>query len=182
MQFTQTEIPGVILLDPKLFGDDRGYNMEVYQAEDFSIAGISDRFVQDNQSGSRRGTLRGLHYQIRQPQGKLVRVVNGEVFDVAVDLRRSSLTLGNWFGTRLSSENKRQIWIPAGFAHGMYILSEWADVIYKVSDFYAPEWERTIRWDDPDLGIQWPLLDGERPILSEKDRHGLPFAQAELYD
>ena len=182
MQFIQTELPGIVIIEPTLFGDDRGYFMEVYHSQNFKDSGVNANFVQDNQSGSKQGTLRGLHYQIRHPQAKLVRVIAGEVFDVAVDIRRSSATFGKWFGTRLSAENKRQIWIPVGFAHGIYVLSEWAELLYKVSDFYAPEWERTIYWDDPMLGIQWPLQSGAQPILSKKDWLGLPLAEAELYD
>jgi dTDP-4-dehydrorhamnose 3,5-epimerase len=182
MQFIQTELPGIVLIEPTIFGDDRGYFMEVYHAQNFQESGINASFMQDNQSGSKQGTLRGLHYQIRHPQGKLVRVITGEVFDVAVDIRRSSATLGKWFGTRLSAENKRQIWIPVGFAHGIFVLSEWAELLYKVSDYYAPEWERTISWDDPVLGIHWPLKPGVQPILSDKDRHGLPLEKSELYD
>jgi len=182
MQFIPTEIPEVLIIEPNVFGDERGYFMEVYQAQAFADAAISANFVQDNQSGSRRNTLRGLHYQIRQPQAKLVRVISGEVFDVAVDLRRSSPTLGKWVGAYLSAQNRRQIWIPIGFAHGIYILSDWAEVVYKVDDFYAPEWERTLLWNDPKLGISWPLLNEEPPILSAKDALGLSFDQTILFD
>lgn len=182
MRFIPTDIPEVMLLEPVVFSDERGFFMETYRADEFAQPGIACPFVQDNHSGSRRGTLRGLHYQIRQPQSKLVRAVQGEVFDVAVDIRRSSPTFGRWVGAVLSAENKRQLWIPAGFAHGIYILSEWAEVIYKVSNFYAPEWERTLLWNDPDVGIRWPLLEDLEPLLSKKDRLGLPLAQAELFD
>ncbi|MCX7976730.1 MAG: dTDP-4-dehydrorhamnose 3,5-epimerase [Bellilinea sp.] len=174
-------IPDVVLIEPRLFGDQRGFFMETYQQRVFAEHGIMAQFVQDNHSGSRRGTLRGLHYQIRQEQGKLVRAVAGEIFDVAVDLRRSSPTFGQWVGEILSAENKRQLWIPPGFAHGFYVLSDWAEVVYKASDFYAPEWDRTLLWNDPQIGIDWPLVEGADLLISEKDRAGLPLAQAETY-
>jgi len=182
MQFSPTKIQEVLLIEPNLFGDDRGFFMETYQAQQFSRAGIDVIFVQDNHSGSKQGILRGLHYQIQHTQGKLVRVISGEIFDVAVDLRRSSTTFSQWVGFFLSSSNKYQVWIPPGFAHGFYVLSEWAEVLYKVSDFYFPNWERTLLWSDPTLGIKWPLLNGENPILSEKDANGTPFKKAELFD
>ncbi len=182
MRFTPTSIPDVILIEPKVFGDARGFMMETYQAQRFAEAGISANFVQDNHSGSCQGTLRGLHYQIQQAQGKLVRVVAGEVYDVAVDLRRSSPTFGKWIGMTLTAENKRQLWVPPGFGHGFYVLSEWAEFHYKVTDFYAPQWERTILWDDPALGISWPLIDGQPVLLSPKDAQGQRLADAELYD
>lgn len=182
MKFTPTSIPDVILVEPRLFGDERGFFMETYQAERFAAAGIPSNFVQDNHSGSRQGTLRGLHYQIQQAQGKLMRVVVGEIFDVAVDLRRSSPTFGKWEGAYLSAQNKLQLWIPPGFAHGFYVLSEWAEVIYKTSDYYAPEMERTLLWNDPQINIQWPLIEGQAPILSDKDARGLPLAQAPTFD
>lgn len=181
MKFTACRIPDVILIEPRLFGDQRGFFMETYQQKVFAEQGITAHFVQDNHSGSRRGTLRGLHYQIQQAQGKLVRVVAGQIFDVAVDLRRSSPTFGQWVGEFLSAENKRQLWIPPGFAHGFYVLSEWAEVVYKASDFYAPQWERTLLWNDPAVGIEWPLEDSAELLISEKDRAGLPLAQAETY-
>ena len=156
--------------------------METFHARKFAEHGLPQEFVQDNHSGSKRGALRGLHFQIRQAQGKLVRVVAGEVFDVAVDLRKSSPTFGQWAGTHLSVENKMQLWIPEGFAHGFIVLSDWAEVIYKVTDFYASEWERTLLWNDPELGIEWPLLDGMSPILSTKDAQGNPLRDAELFD
>lgn len=174
-------IPDVVLIEPRLFGDQRGFFMETYQQKVFAEHGITAQFVQDNHSGSRRGTLRGLHYQIQQAQGKLVRVVAGEIFDVAVDLRRSSPTFGQWVGEILSAENKRQLWIPPGFAHGFYVLSDWAEVVYKASDFYAPQWDRTLLWNDPQVGIDWPLMDGADLLISDKDRAGLPLAQAETY-
>jgi dTDP-4-dehydrorhamnose 3,5-epimerase len=181
MIFTPTRIPDVLMIEPRVFGDQRGFFMETYQARQFADRGLAVEFVQDNHSGSRRGTLRGLHYQIRQAQGKLVRVVAGEVFDVAVDLRRSSPTFGGWVGERLSAENRRQLWLPPGFAHGFYVLSEWAEIIYKASDYYAPQFERTLLWNDPAVGVAWPLLDGLDVILSAKDQAGLTLAQAETY-
>ena len=181
MQFIPTEIPEVVLIEPKVWGDARGFFMETYHYERFLAAGISMPFLQDNHSGSQQGTLRGLHYQIRQPQGKLVRVTVGDVYDVAVDLRRSSPTFGRSVGVLLSAENKRMVWVPPGFAHGIYVLSEWAEVNYKASDYYAPEWERTLLWNDPVLGIEWPLLEGKPLLLSPKDQLGLPLAEAECY-
>lgn len=174
-------IPDVVLIEPRLFGDQRGFFMETYQQKVFAEHGITAQFVQDNHSGSRRGTLRGLHYQIQQAQGKLVRAVAGEIFDVAVDLRRSSPTFGQWVGEILSAENKRQLWIPPGFAHGFYVLSDWAEVVYKATDFYAPQWDRTLLWNDPQVGIDWPLMDGADLLISDKDRAGLTLAQAETY-
>jgi len=182
MKFIPTEIPDVILIQPKVFGDQRGFFMETYQAKKFSEAGITYDFVQDNHSGSTRGTLRGLHYQIQCTQGKLIRVVAGEIFDVAVDLRRNSPSFGKWVGDFLSAENKHQLWIPPGFAHGFYVLSQEAEVIYKATNFYTPEWERTLSWDDPEIGIKWPLIDGQDPILSEKDRQGKRFGEAEFFE
>jgi dTDP-4-dehydrorhamnose 3,5-epimerase len=182
MEFLRTAIPDIQLIQPRVFGDERGFFLETYQAEQFIQAGISANFVQDNHSGSRQGILRGLHYQIRQAQGKLVRVISGEVYDVAVDIRRCSPTFGRWVGVSLSAQNKLQIWVPAGFAHGFYVLSEWAEVVYKTTDYYAPQWERTLRWDDPELAIDWPLIGVGQPILSEKDKQGACFREAELYD
>lgn len=181
MKFTPTEIPDVVMIELQVFADDRGFFMETYQSERFAQAGISAVFIQDNHSASRQGSLRGLHYQIRQAQGKLVRVISGEVFDVAVDLRRSSPYFGKWVGAHLSAENKRQIWIPPGFAHGYYVLSEQAEIVYKASGLYAPHWERTLLWNDPVIGIQWPLIAGASPILSAKDAAGLPLEEAEVY-
>ncbi len=181
MEFKPTLFPEVILVKPAVFSDERGFFMETYRAENFAKAGIEDNFVQDNHSGSVQGTLRGLHYQIRQPQGKLVQVVSGEIFDVAVDLRRSSPLFGKWVGEILSAENKRQLWIPVGFAHGFYVLSEWADVIYKVTDYYAPEWDRTLFWNDLDIGIDWPLIDGSALLISDKDADGLTLEETETF-
>jgi dTDP-4-dehydrorhamnose 3,5-epimerase len=182
MAFEQTDIPDVLLFQPVVHGDERGFVIETFRADAFAKAGIPGPFVQDNHSGSQRGTLRGLHYQIRQAQGKLVRVGVGEVFDVAVDLRRSSPTFGRWVGVLLSAENKKQVWVPAGFAHGFYVLSEWAEFIYKMTDYYAPEWERTLQWNDPALGIKWPLVNGMQPVLSERDSRGKLFSEAELFE
>ena len=182
MQFTSTELPGVILIQPKIFEDERGFFLESYQKERFFAAGIQADFVQDNHSASTKGVLRGLHYQIRQPQGKLVHVIVGEVFDVAVDLRRSSPTFGNWVGVTLSAEKKNQLWVPPGFAHGFYVTSEKAEILYKATDYYAPQWERSLLWNDPTLGIDWPIINGELPFLSEKDMKGALFAEAETYD
>jgi dTDP-4-dehydrorhamnose 3,5-epimerase len=182
MKFEPTSIPDVILIQPEVFGDERGFFMEVYRARSFEEAGIPTDFVQDNHSGSSRRILRGMHYQVRQAQGKLVRVVEGQVFDVAVDLRRKSATFGKWVGHHLSAENKLQLWIPPGFAHGFYVVSEWAEVLYKTTDYYAPEWERTLLWNDPEVGIDWPLINDETPILSHKDAAGLPLGEAEVYE
>lgn len=182
MKFSPTSLPDVVLIEPQIFGDQRGFFMEVYQARRFEEAGIHAEFVQDNHSGSGQCTLRGLHYQIRQAQGKLVRVVVGEVFDVAVDLRRTSPAFGRWVGNYLSAQNKAQMWIPPGFAHGFYVLSPWAEVLYKATDFYAPEWERTLLWNDPDVGIEWPLINGGPPILSQKDKIGSLLGEAEVYE
>ena len=170
MKVIETALPGVLLLEPKVFSDARGFFFEIYNQRSFAPLGISDHFVQDNHSHSKKGVLRGLHYQCEQAQGKLVRVLRGEVFDVAVDLRRDSPTFGKWVGERLSDSNKKMIWIPKGLAHGYLTLSDSADVAYKVTDFWAPQFEKTLLWNDPDIAIAWPL-DGE-PILSEKDRAG----------
>jgi dTDP-4-dehydrorhamnose 3,5-epimerase len=182
MQFTSTKIPEVVLIEPNIYSDHRGFFLEAYQINHFKDAGINERFVQDNHAGSRQGALRGLHYQIRSPQGKLIKVVVGEIFDVAVDIRRSSPTFGKWVGAFLTAENKHQLWVPAGFAHGYYVRSEWAEVLYKTTDFYAPQWERTILWDDSVIGIEWPILPGTKPVLSEKDSQGKKLNEAEVFD
>ncbi len=182
MNYLKTEIPDVIILEPKVVEDGRGFVMETFRENDCSSAGIIGPFVQENHSGSRQGVLRGLHYQIRQAQGKLVRVVAGEIFDVAVDLRRNASSFGHWEGRVLSSANKLQLWVPKGFAHGFYVLSEWADVVYKITDYYAPAWERCLLWNDPALGIDWPLEDRPAPTLSEKDALGKLLSDAEVYD
>ena len=179
MKFTRLAIPDVVMIEPKVFGDARGFFMETWQKKVFIEAGIAAEFVQDNHSRSRKGILRGLHYQIHNPQGKLVRAIFGEIFDVAVDLRKSSPTFGHWVGELLSADNKRMMWVPEGFAHGFYVTSDEAEVVYKTTDYYTPHYERCISWDDPALAIEWPL-QGE-PILSEKDRKGSDFHKAECY-
>ena len=182
MQFTPTILPDVVLITPKVFGDQRGFFMETYQSQKFAAAGLTYNFVQDNHSGSQQGTLRGLHYQIQQPQGKLLRVVAGEIFDVAVDLRRYSPTFGRSVSVTLSAENKQMLWVPPGFAHGFYVVSAWAELVYKASDYYAPQWERSLLWNDPALGISWPIPDGQSPILSAKDEQGKPLSEVEVYE
>lgn len=180
MNIIPTAIPDVVIFEPKVFGDDRGFFFESYNENAFHAAtGLHPNFVQDNHSRSAKGVLRGLHYQIQQPQGKLVRVVVGEVFDVAVDIRTSSATFGQWFGTHLSAENHCMMWVPPGFAHGFLVLSEVAEFLYKTTDFYAPQHERCICWDDPTIGIQWPL-DGA-PGLSVKDQQGVLLDNAEVF-
>ena len=181
MQAIPTTIPDVLILEPKVFGDDRGFFFESYNRRAFAQAtGFDPDFVQDNHSCSGRGVLRGLHYQVRQPQGKLVRVITGEVFDVAVDLRKDSPTFGRWVGEILSADNKRMMWIPEGFAHGFLVLSEQAELLYKTTDYYAPQYERCIQWNDPSLAISWPL--DVAPRLSAKDNRGLPLADAEIFE
>jgi dTDP-4-dehydrorhamnose 3,5-epimerase len=180
-QFLPTEIPDVILIEPFVFQDERGFFMETYRQDKFTQAGISYEFVQDNHSTSTQWTLRGLHYQIEKTQGKLVRVVQGEIFDVAVDLRKSSPFFGKWVGVTLSAENKKQLWVPPGFAHGFLVVSEQADVLYKTTDYYHPPGERTIRWSDPDLAIQWSIPSGTHPVISEKDAAGDFFSEAEVF-
>lgn len=181
MRVIPTAIPDVLIIEPKVFGDARGFFFESFNRRAFNEAtGLNVQFVQDNHSRSSRGVLRGLHYQIQQPQGKLVRVVRGAVFDVAVDLRKSSATFGQWVGAELSEENARQMWVPAGFAHGFLVLSEVADFLYKTTDYYAPEYERSIIWNDPDIGIKWPLEAA--PSLSSKDMNAISFKSAELFE
>jgi len=180
MQVTPTNIPDVLLIEPDVFGDARGFFMESFnQARWQEATGLERNFVQDNHSRSAKSVLRGLHYQVHQPQGKLVRVVAGAIFDVAVDLRKRSPTFGQWTGVTLSADNKQQVWIPEGFAHGFLVLSESAEVLYKATAYYAPEHERCIVWNDPAIGIDWPL-EGE-PLLSDKDRRGEIFRDAEVY-
>ena len=181
MQFIKQEIHDVILCQPTVFQDERGFFLESYKKTTFSSGGISEEFVQDNHSRSKQGVLRGLHYQIQNPQGKLVRVIAGEIFDVAVDLRTASPTIGKWVGVYLSAENKNMLWIPPGFAHGFYTLSSWTEILYKATDYYAPQGERTIKWNDPVIGIQWPIINEQEPTLSQKDAEGRLMAQAELY-
>lgn len=180
MNVVHTAIPDVLLIEPTVFGDDRGFFFESYNEHRFAAAvGKTVQFVQDNHSKSARGVLRGLHYQIRQPQGKLVRVMAGEVFDVAVDIRKSSPTFGQWVGAILSAENKRQMWIPEGFAHGFVVTSDSAEFLYKTTDYWAPEYERCIAWNDPAIGIDWHL--GMPPMLSGKDQKGMQLADAEVF-
>jgi dTDP-4-dehydrorhamnose 3,5-epimerase len=179
MNIRSTSIPDLLILEPRVFEDARGFFFESFNRRELKQAGIDYDFVQDNQSRSRRGVLRGLHYQIRQPQGKLVRVVRGEVFDVAVDVRRSSPSFGKWVGVTLSEQNKNMFWIPPGFAHGFLVLSETADFLYKTTDFYSPSDERTILWNDPRLSINWPF-DGE-PVVSTKDAAGSLLSEAEIF-
>jgi dTDP-4-dehydrorhamnose 3,5-epimerase len=180
MRAIRTDLPSVIILEPKVFSDERGFFFESFNARSFAEAtGLQHEFVQDNHSRSQGGVLRGLHYQVQQAQGKLLRITAGEVYDVVVDLRRSSPTFGRWVGMHLSAENKRQLWVPEGFAHGFVVLSEFAECLYKTTDYYAPEHERCIRWDDPTLAIDWPLKDA--PQLSAKDQNGLNFVDAQLF-
>lgn len=180
MEFVQTKIPDILIIEPQVYGDERGFFLETFRENKFIEAGIVEKFVQENHSSSQKGVLRGLHYQIKQTQGKLVRAIAGEILDIAVDLRRSSPTFSQWVGIILSETNKRQLWIPKGFAHGFYVLSEQAEVTYKVTDYYAPEWERSILWDDPQLGIDWQI--STPPILSPKDLAGKPFQNAEIFE
>lgn len=182
MEVRSLRIPAVKVVEPQVFGDDRGFFMETWQARRFADCGLDAEFVQDNRSRSRGGILRGLHYQIQQPQGKLVSVVRGEVYDVAVDMRRSAPTFGQWVGLTLSDQNKLMLWVPPGFAHGFYVVSDSADFEYKCSDYYAPEHERTVLWNDPELDIDWPLLAGQSPLVSDKDAGGAAFCDAEYYD
>ena len=179
MDLISTSLAEVVILEPKVFGDERGFFLEAYNEVTFQALGLPTRFMQDNHSGSRKGVLRGLHYQLTRPQGKLVRALRGAIFDVAVDLRRDSAQYGQWFGVELSAENRRMLWIPPGFGHGFLVLSEFAEVSYKATELYSPASERSILWNDPAIGIKWPL-DGE-PTLSEKDRAGLLLAEAETY-
>ena len=184
MNLTATALPGVFILEPRVFGDERGFFLESYNHRAFESAiGERVQFVQDNHSRSRKGVLRGLHYQIQQPQGKLVRVVRGAVFDVAVDMRKSSPHFGRWTGVELSEDNHRQLWVPPGFAHGFVVLSDTADFLYKTTDYYAPQHERSVAWNDADIGIDWPLAAHgiAQPQLSDKDRAAVPLAQAETF-
>lgn len=181
MDFVPTEIPDVVLIRPKVFGDPRGFFLESWEERKFAAAGLDVKFVQDNHSRSARNILRGLHYQIQQTQGKLVRVVTGAVYDVAVDIRRSSPTFGRWVGATLSDENHHMLWVPPGFAHGFLVLSESADFLYRCTDFYAPPYERAIQWNDPDLKVAWPLPAGVAPLLSAKDAVAPRFKDAEYF-
>lgn len=181
MRFIPTTISDVIIIEPKVFADERGFFLESYQKNRFREAGIEAEFVQDNHSKSHYETLRGLHYQIQQPQGKLIRVIAGEIFDVVVDIRRYSPTFGKWVGERLSADNKKMLWVPAGFAHGFYVTSPEAEVIYKATEYYAPQWECTIAWNDPTIHVEWPTK-GNAPILSPKDKMGKLLREAEVFE
>lgn len=181
MQVVETNIPEVKIIEPNVFGDNRGFFLETFRTDWFKDNCADVEFVQDNHSKSSQGILRGLHYQMQQTQGKLVRVISGEVFDVAVDMRKDSLTFGHWVGVMLSEENKRQLWVPAGFAHGFYVTSESAEFVYKCTDYYHPKSEVSVKFDDPTLGIQWPLVNGEKPSLSAKDEVGLAFVDAPTF-
>jgi dTDP-4-dehydrorhamnose 3,5-epimerase len=179
LQLIPTTLKDVVILEPKVFGDERGFFLEAYNEATFRALGLPTRFVQDNHSGSRNGVLRGLHYQLKQPQGKLVRALRGDIFDVAVDLRQDSAQFGQWFGLVLSAENRRMLWVPPGFGHGFLVLTEFAEVSYKATELYAPAFERSILWNDPAIGIDWPL--GGEPTLSEKDKAGSLLVDAETY-
>ena len=181
MKYTKLNIPDVILIEPQVFGDERGFFMETWREDEFKSSVADFSFVQDNHSKSSKGILRGLHYQIKHAQGKLVRVTTGIVFDVAVDLRKNSSSFGKWAGVTLSADDKNLLWIPPGFAHGFYVISDDAEFIYKCTDYYAPEHERSIKWDDPALAIDWPIIPGTKPLLSSKDEEGTSFNSAEIY-
>lgn len=182
MNVIGTALPEVLILEPKVFGDARGFFMESFNQRAFNqTTGTDHQFVQDNHSRSSQGVLRGLHYQVQQPQGKLVRVARGAVYDVAVDIRKGSPRFGQWVGVELSEDNRRQLWVPPGFAHGFLVLSESADFLYKTTDYYAPEFERCIRWDDPSIGIEWPLMRGSQPLVSAKDQVGMALQRAQMY-
>lgn len=181
MKIIDTEIPDVKIIEPAVFGDERGFFMETWNQNKFENHVCKRQFVQDNHSKSAKGILRGLHYQVENTQGKLVRVVTGEVFDVAVDMRKNSDTFGKWVGVYLSADNKRQLWIPEGFAHGFYVTSKCAEFVYKCTDYYNPASEYSLMWNDPDIGIEWPIAAGEQPLLSEKDKKGSSFDKAEYF-
>jgi dTDP-4-dehydrorhamnose 3,5-epimerase len=178
MEFKKTSLNDVLLIIPKVFGDERGFFMETWNEREFTAVGVATQFVQDNHSRSRQGILRGMHYQTEHTQGKLVRVLSGAVYDAVVDMRRSSSTFGRWYGAELSADNKHMLWVPPGFAHGFYVLSPEAEFFYKCTDFYHPQSEVSMRWDDPEVGIEWPLVDGKPPQLSAKDAEGLGFVAA----
>lgn len=182
MKYIETAIPDVKILEPKVFGDERGFFMETFRVDEFNQQCSERVFVQDNHSKSAQGILRGLHYQLTQTQGKLVRVVSGEVYDVAVDMRKSSATFGQHIGVVLSAENKRMLWVPEGFAHGFYVMSDSAEFVYKCTDYYAPEYEASLLWNDPEINIEWPLVNNSSPSLSEKDQQGLLFNDAPYFD
>lgn len=183
MKITTTSIPGVLIIEPRVFGDSRGFFFESFNQKDFSHAtGLDVNFVQDNHSRSAKGVLRGLHYQIRQPQGKLVRVVRGAVFDVSVDIRKSSPTFGRWVGMELTDDNYRQLWIPPGFAHGFYVLSDSADFLYKTTEYYVPDLDRSLLWSDSEINISWPINADTQPFISAKDTNAARLADAELFE
>lgn len=182
MYFTSLGIPELIQIHPSVHEDMRGFFLETFRKDMFEESGIPASFVQENHSASKQGVLRGLHYQIKRPQGKLLRVVIGEIFDAVVDLRRHSPTFGQSFVCTLSANKQNQLWVPPGFAHGFYVVSEWAELVYKVTDYYSPEWERTLLWNDEDLSINWPLKNREHPILSNKDAKGQKLGEIEIYD
>ena len=181
MKVVNTSIPEVKIIETQVFGDERGFFMETFRASIMDELTGGKPFVQDNHSKSAQGILRGLHYQMQQTQGKLVRVVQGTVFDVAVDMRKDSATFGQWVGEVLSAENKKQLWVPEGFAHGFYVMTESAEFVYKCTDYYAPEFDRSLKWNDPAVGIDWPLVDGKQPLVSEKDENGKSFAEADTF-
>ena len=181
MKIIPTTIPDALILEPQVFGDARGFFLETWNSKTFADAGLNLNFVQDNHSRSGQGILRGMHYQIQNPQGKLVRVTSGKVFDVAVDLRQSSPTFGQWAGAELSADNHRMLWIPPGFAHGFYVMSQSADFLYKCTDFYAPAYDRSLRWDDPTVGIEWPLVNSAQPTISAKDEVGKNWQEADKF-
>jgi dTDP-4-dehydrorhamnose 3,5-epimerase len=181
MKVVDTAIPDVKIIEAQVFGDERGFFMETYRASILDELTGGKPFVQDNHSKSAQGILRGLHYQMQQTQGKLVRVVQGAVFDVAVDMRKNSPTFGQWVGEVLSAENKKQLWVPEGFAHGFYVMTESAEFVYKCTDYYAPEFDRSLKWNDPKVGIEWPLVDGKQPLVSEKDENGKLFTEADTF-
>jgi len=182
MDYIATSIPDVKIIEPKVFGDDRGFFMETFRTDEFNEQCVKREFVQENHSKSSAGILRGLHYQMEQTQGKLVRVVSGSVFDVAVDMRQSSATFGQWVGVELSAENKRQLWVPEGFAHGFYVTSDAAEFVYKCTDYYSPESERSLLWNDPSVGIEWPLINGQTPLLAAKDAEGKMWKDADKFE
>lgn len=181
MKVVDTSIPEVKIIEAQVFGDERGFFMETFRASIMDELTGGKPFVQDNHSKSSQGILRGLHYQMQQTQGKLVRVVQGAVFDVAVDMRKNSPTFGKWVGEVLSAENKKQLWVPEGFAHGFYVMTESAEFVYKCTDYYAPEFDRSLKWNDSEVGVEWPLVDGKQPLLSEKDENGKSFAEADTF-
>lgn len=182
MQIIDTDLDAVKIIEPSVFGDDRGFFLESWNRQAFEAEGLPGNFVQDNHSRSSAGVLRGLHYQVNHPQGKLVRVTRGEVFDVAVDLRKSSPQFGQWVGVLLTESNKRQLWVPEGFAHGFYVVSDTADFQYKCTDYYRPEFERSLKWNDPSVGIQWPIAEGVEPMLAAKDDAGKALAECDTFD